>query len=261
MIQLKTPAEIKELREGGGRLAQILSTLAEEIGPGVTTSSINEHAHVLAEKHGGTPAFFKYQPSGAPRPYPAALCVSVNDVIVHGIPNERDYTLQEGDIVTIDMGLVYNDLITDSAVTLGVGKIDPSAEDLLRVTRESLEHGIQAAEQGATTGDIGSAIETFVRPHGYALSRGLAGHGVGHEVHEEPFVPNTGTPGHGERLEAGLVIAIEPMLTMGTDDISTDSDGFTIRTADGSLSAHFEHTIAITENGPEVLTRVPDTTE
>ncbi|MEX0930232.1 MAG: type I methionyl aminopeptidase [Candidatus Paceibacterota bacterium] len=256
MIKLKTADEIASLREGGRRLADILATLAGEIAPGVTTTSINERAHTLITEHGGTPAFLNYQPAGAERGYPGSICVSINDAIVHGIPNETEHILKEGDIVTLDAGFTYEGLITDSAVTVGVGKIDESTADLLRVTREALELGIQAAQPGATTGDIGSAVETFVRPHGYALSRGLAGHGVGYEVHEDPFVPNTGTPGHGERLEPRLVIAIEPMLSMGSEEISTDSDGFTIRTADGSLSAHFEHTIAITEEGPEILTQL-----
>lgn len=253
-ITVKTPVEIKILREGGKRLASILKQLVAEVKPGVSAQSLNALAEKLMLGGGDIPSFLGYVPSGAKRPYPASLCVSINDEVVHGIPNETEKLLKEGDIVTLDTGLIHKGLFTDSAITVGVGKIDAKAKKLLNVTKKALMVGIKAVRAGATTGDIGFAIESFVKPYGFGIVRELAGHGVGYAVHEEPFVPNFGKKGEGMVLKAGMVIAIEPMLNEGGAGVKLDSDGYTYRTKDGSRSAHFEHTVVVTENGSEILT-------
>jgi len=253
MIEIKSPQEIVTLREGGRRLAAILRRLASEVRAGGSSAGLDRLALSLAEETGDTSAFLGYQPDGARKPYPASLCVSINNEIVHGIPTE-DKIFKDGDIVGIDMGLIHEGLITDSAVTVIVGKGDPAAKKLIKTTREALEKGIAAAKPGAHVGDIGYAIESFVRPLGFGLAEELSGHGVGYAVHEDPYVPNTGKKGDGPVLKVGMVIAIEPMLNEGTGAVVFDKDGYTVRTKDGKRSAHFEHTIAIGENGPEILT-------
>lgn len=255
MIQIKTKEEIQILREGGKRLAHILRVLGEMVKPGVSTLDLDREGDKLVREHGDAPAFFNYTPYGAKRPYPASICVSVNDEVVHGIPNENPKIFKEGDIVSIDTGLVHKGMIVDSAITVPVGKVSSEAQELMDVTRKALGVGIHAARNGGTVGDIGFAIQTFVKPFKYSIIKELCGHGVGYSVHEDPFVPNYGVRGRGSRLEPGLVIAIEPMLNMGGPDIVLDKDGYTYRTKDGSLSAHFEHTIVITEKGAEVLTK------
>jgi len=254
-ITIKTKEEIAVLRAGGKRLATILRALAEAVKIGVSTKTLNDMAERLVREGGDTPSFLGYTPLGAKRPYPAALCVSINDEVVHGIPNETERFLKEGDIVSLDMGLIHEGLVTDSALTVLVGKADAKAKQLLKVTKTALEKGIRAAKAGATTGDIGHAIETHVKPYGYGIVRELAGHGVGYAVHEEPYVPNYGRKGEGERLRKGMVIAIEPMLNDGGAAVKLDADGYTYRTRDGSRSAHFEHTVVITERGAEILTQ------
>ncbi len=256
MITIKSKEEIEILKKGGHRLASILKEVSKKVLPGVSTKELDDLAFSLAKEGGDKPAFLNYKPDGARYPFPASLCVSINDEIVHGIPNgETEKILKEGDIVTIDMGLIHQGLITDHAVTLPVGKIDKEASKLIETTKEALTRGVKAARGGNTVGDIGFAVESFARPLGFGLAEGLAGHGVGYEVHEDPYVPNTGKPGQGPELKPGMVIAIEPMLNLGTGKISVDSDGYTIRTADKKLSAHFEHTVAITEGEAEILTR------
>ena len=255
MITIKTKEEIEILAEGGKRLAFILQKLAKMVAPGVSTKELDERALALTLAGGDTPSFLHYQPDGAKRPYPASLCVSLNDEVVHGIPNEKSRKLKDGDIVSLDMGIVHKGLITDSAVTVIVGKGDAQARKLLKVTRDALQKGIEAARGGNRVGDIGNAIETFVAPHGFSHAEGLAGHGVGYAVHEDPYVPNTGKAGEGVVLKAGMVIAIEPMLNEGTGKIKLDQDGYTFRTRDGKRSAHFEHTIVITDGEPIVLTK------
>jgi len=189
------------------------------------------------------------------RPYPGFVCVSVNDVIVHGIADENPVTFQEGDLVTVDGGLRYEGLITDMAVTVGAGSLSDEHQNLVHVTQTALKKGIEAVTLGGHVGDIGAAIESFVSSQGFALAEDLAGHGVGYEVHEDPFVPNTGVTGEGAELVSGLVIAIEPMVIVGNSGVVEFSDdGFTVFTAQGAMSAHFEHTVAVTEAGPEVLT-------
>lgn len=252
---IATTAEEKEtLRVAGKHLAQVLRDLAKEVKPGVSVAYLNDKAEELIRAQGDRPALINYSPSGAMRPYPAALCVAVNDVVVHGIPTERNLVLQEGDIIGLDTVLEHEGLFVDSALTVPVGNINAKTKKLLEVTNEALYVGIEAAKVGNTVGDIGHAISCFVNKHGYGVVRDLCGHGVGKKVHEEPQVPNFGTPGKGEKLALGMVLALEPMLNLGTADVIFDDDGYTVRTADGQLSAHFEHTILITAEGPEILT-------
>lgn len=253
-IKLKTPAEIATLREGGKRHAAILKALGEMVKPGISTLDLENEARKLIAEGGDEPAHLGYTPYGAPRPFPAALCVSVNEEIVHGIPNERPKTLKEGDIVTIDLSLIHKGLFTDSAITVPVGKIDEESKKLLKVTRDALMAGIAAIEPGGHVGDIGATIAAAVAPSGFTLAKDLVGHGVGYAIHEEPYVPNTGKPGAGEQLVPGMVFAVEPMVCAGKGAWKTLKDGYTIVTKDGSRSAHFEHTVAITEKGPIILT-------
>jgi len=255
MITIKTPEEIEILREGGRRLARILRLVSDMVAPGVTTAELDKHAEQLIREGGDVPAFLNYQPSGASRPFPASLCVSVNDEIVHGVPNEKPQTLKEGDIVGLDLGLTHKGLIVDAALTVPVGDIDRAARKLVNITKEALAVGIKASRAGSTVGDIGHAIETFIQSSGFGIVRELCGHGVGHKVHEDPQIPNYGTAGTGPKLEPGMVLALEPMLTEGGEDIILGDDGFTYKTADGKRSAHFEHTIVITLDNPEILTK------
>lgn len=253
-MQLKSAQDIETMREGGKRHAQILAELATMVKPGVSTLTLEEEALAMIKTMGDKPAFLGYKPYGAKRPFPAALCVSINNEIVHGIPNEAERILEEGDLVSLDLGLVHGGLITDSAVTVPCGAVDDEARELLRVGKLALERGIEAAQPGNTIGDIGAAISSVVEKTSFSLAKGLSGHGVGYKVHEDPFVPNEGDKGDGERLVPGLVIAIEPMVNVGKGDIKTLSDGYTIVTKDGSRSVHFEHTVAITEKGNIILT-------
>lgn len=265
MITRKTPQEIAHLREGGRRLAAILAHLAREIKPGMSALELDTIGHdmiIAGRATDGTPdapAFLGYQPESAHSPYPASVCISINNEIVHGIPT-AEKIFAEGDVVAIDSGLVHEGLITDSAVTVIVGKHPDAAQAkrdkaLVKATREALEKGIAAIRPGGHVGDIGAAIEAYARPLGYGIVEQLAGHGVGYAVHEDPYVPNTGTAGKGDELVPGMVIAIEPMLAEGTSKVSFDRDGYTVRTKDGSRAAHFEHTVVITEDGYEVLTK------
>ncbi|HEY0221047.1 MAG TPA: type I methionyl aminopeptidase [Candidatus Paceibacterota bacterium] len=255
MIKLKTKEEIEILKEGGKRHAFILGEIAKKVTPGISTEELEKYANELIKEEGDKAAFLNYTPRGAKRPYPAALCVSVNNEIVHGIPNEDPLILQEGDIVSIDLGLVHKKLITDSAITVPVGKITAENQKLINDCKEALSLGIKNARGGGNVGDIGFAIGTFARERGYGICQDLSGHGVGYKVHEDPFVPNENKKGTGEKLVPGMVIAIEPMLTLGTDKIILAKDGYTYKTADGSNAAHFEHTIVITEGDPIVLTK------
>ena len=253
-IVLKSKADIETLREGGKRHAQILAQLVSMVKPGVSTLTLEEEALAMIQTMGDKPAFLGYKPAGARRPFPASLCVSINNEIVHGIPNEVERIIQEGDLVSIDLGLVHNGLITDSAVTVCAGAPDDEARELLRVGKLALERGIEVAKPGNTVGDIGYAVSSVVKATMFSLARDLAGHGVGYKVHEDPFVPNTGQKGEGEKLVPGMVLALEPMVNAGGSGIKTLSDGYTIVTKDGSRSVHFEHTIAITEKGNIILT-------
>ena len=254
VMRLKTPEEIEILREGGKRHREILSELASQVKPGISTLILEEEALRLVKEGGDKPAHLGYQPRGAKRPFPAALCISINDEIVHGIPNEKVRVIKNGDIVSIDLSLEHKGLITDSAITVPCGVIDDESKKLLKVSQGALERGIEAAVSGHTIGDIGEAITRAVRASKFSLAEDLAGHGVGYEIHEDPLVPNFGVRGEGLKLVPGLVIAIEPMVNVGLPAIKTMRDGYTIKTRDGSRSAHFEHTVAITEKGNIILT-------
>ena len=256
MITIKSSEEIEVLREGGKRLAFILQEVAKAIKPGVLTSELNDLANNLAKERGDIPSTLNYKPKGAKRGYPASICVSINDEIVHGIPNENPKILKEGDIVSLDMCLTHAGLVTDSALTVGVGKIDLISQKLIDVTKESLYAGIKAAKGNKHTGDIGYAVERVAKSNGLSVVEDLCGHGVGYSVHEDPYVPNYGERGRGDKLKAGMVIAIEPMLNVGKKEIYIDKDGYTFKTKDGSRSAHFEHTVVITNGEPEILTKI-----
>lgn len=256
MGTIKSPAEISVLREGGKKLAEILDQLARRAAAGVSAQEIEDIAAELFSRSGGEASFLNYRGKKSEKPFPARVCVSVNDAIVHGLPRP-DVVFQEGDVVGIDAGLRYKGLCTDAAVTVPVGAVSKDARRILEVTKKALGVGIAAVRTGATTGDIGFVIERFVHSQGaFGIIRTLAGHGVGYAVHEEPLIPNFGEKGGGVELKSGMVIAIEPMLTLGGEALTLDPDGFTFRTADGSLSAHFEHTVVVTENGAEILTRL-----
>ncbi|ETB64019.1 TPA: type I methionyl aminopeptidase [Candidatus Nomurabacteria bacterium] len=251
-VIIKNKEQIEKIREGGKILAKVLNMVAKKVKPGVSTYELDKYAYDLIKKEGGTPAFLNYKPEGAETPFPGTICASVNNEIVHGIPS-KTRILKEGDIISIDVGLRYKGYFTDHAKTVAVGKISKKDEDLLEATKKALEIGIWAARGGATVGDIGHAIESFVYKK-YGIVRELAGHGVGVKIHEDPYVPNYGKAGKGEKLVLGMVIAIEPMLNIGGDAITLAPDNWTIKTADGSKSAHFEHTILITEGDAEILT-------
>ncbi len=252
MAKFKTSDEIVLLRESGKRLARVLNAVAKEIKPGVTTKHLDEIAEKLIRATGDTPPFLNYTPHGVKVPFPASLCVSVNDEIVHGIPGER--IIQNGDIVSIDLGLTHNGMITDSALTVAVGNVPDEVTELITETKRGLMEGIKAIRPGARIGDIGAAIERVAQSHGYGIVRELGGHGVGHAVHEEPYVPNYGRKGTGPLLKPGMVIAIEPMFMLGRENIMLLPDAYTVVTEDASLSAHFEHSVVVTKTGVEILT-------
>lgn len=254
-IIIKTKEEIEILREGGKRLATVLYKVKEIIKPGISTKDLDDYAFKLIKEMNDEPAFLNYRPEKAEFPYPASLCVSINNEVVHGIPN-KNKILQEGDIVSLDLGLKHKNLFTDMALTVPVGEISKSSAKLIKVTEQALQVGIDVAQGGNKVGDIGYAIENFVRPHRYGIVEVLSGHGVGKAIHEDPYIPNFGKANTGLKLLPGMVIAIEPMLNNGTKNVILDKDGYTFRTADGKKSAHFEHTILITEGEPEILTKI-----
>ncbi len=252
-ITVKKPEELETLREAGKRLGAVLRAVAEAAKPGVTPSVLDELAETLIRAGGDLPAFKNHKPDGAKIAFPATLCVSVNNAVVHGIPGEAP--LCAGDIVGLDLGLIHKGLFVDSAVTVGVGEVDDAAEKLISRTREALARGIAAAKGGGKVGDIGAAVEEYINQFGYGIVRELAGHGVGYKVHEEPFVPNYGLAGTGPKLVPGMVLALEPMVNEGGDEVKLAPDKFTFITSDGSRSAHFEHTIIITEGKAEIITQ------
>ena len=253
-IELKSEKEILILKEGGKRHAVILEALAKLCKQGVSTLFIEEESLRLIKQNGDKPAFLGYKPYGADRPFPASICISINDEIVHGIPNEAPRILKDGDIVSLDLGITHQGLITDAAITVAVGKIDDESQKLIDTTREALMAGIEAAKPGNTMGDIGAAISAVVAKTNFSLAEDLVGHGVGYKVHEDPYVPNVGKTGDGEKIVPGMVLALEPMVNAGSPKIKIMDDGYTIKTKDGSRSAHFEHSIAITEKGNIILT-------
>lgn len=255
MITIKNENEIALLREGGKHLSHVLESLVKATKPGVSVVDLDTLAERLVRKYGDTPSFLNYKARGSKRGFPASLCVSINDEVVHGLP-KGNRVIAEGDVVSLDMGLVHKNMYLDSAVTIGVGAIDATAKKLIEVTKEALSVGIKEARGWKHTGDIGYAVERFIKPSGFGIVRELAGHGVGFAVHEDPYISNYGKRGKGELLKPGMVIAIEPMINEGSDEIYVDDDGFTFRTKDGKRSAHFEHTVLITDGEAEVLTRV-----
>ena len=234
------------MRAANALVADVLAELAAMVAPGVSTRDLDIVAERLVRERGAEPAFKGY------RGYPATLCASVNEQVVHGIPSDRP--LAEGDILSLDMGVKLNGFYGDSAVTVAVGRIGEDAERLLRVTQEALERGIDAVRPGARVSDIGAAIQQHVERHGFSVVREFVGHGIGTSLHEEPQIANYGEPGRGPRMVEGMVFAIEPMVNMGRPAVKVLADGWTAVTRDGSLSAHFEHTVAVTKNGPDVLT-------
>lgn len=252
-IKLKNEHDIQLLRESGRRLSQVLTAVAKEVKPGVSTKYLNDFVYKMITDMGDKPAFLNYKPFGAAYPYPGSICISVNEEVVHGI-GSADHILEEGDIVGLDGGVTHKGMISDSARTVPVGQISKEDEDLLRVTKEALNAGIKAAKRGNYVNDISKAIEKAI-PKKYGIVKILSGHGVGYKVHEEPYVPNFDDGIKGPKLVPGMVLALEPMVNMGTDDVYLAEDGYTFITADHKRSAHFEHTILITEGEAEVLTK------
>lgn len=246
MIIRKSPREIERIAAAGALVAETIAHVGSLLHPGVTTEELDAAADAFIREHGGIPTSEGY------KGYPKAICISPNDVVVHGIPGP--YEVAEGDLVTIDVGVTLDGYIADSAYTFGVGETEPEAQRLLEVAQEALAAGIAAARAGNRVGDISHAVQAVVEGAGFAVVRSLVGHGVGRSYHEDPHIPNFGEPGRGPRLAEGMTIAIEPMITAGSPEVVVEPDGWTIRTADGSLAAHFEHTVAVTAEGPRILT-------
>jgi methionyl aminopeptidase len=255
MIHLKSPEEIQIMRKAGRIVAEILFELAEVAKPGISTGYLDEIAEKEIKKRGGKSAFKGYQPFDDDAPYPAVICTSVNEQVVHGIPSDK-VVLKQGDVVGIDLGVIFDDYVGDAAITVPIGKVEKSTRKLLQVTQMSLMEGIMKCREPYRLGDISSAVQTYAESHGYSIVRKYYGHGIGRAMHEEPAVPNYGEPGTGMRLKVGMVIAIEPMVNEGRAGTEVLDDRWTVATEDGKLSAHFEHTVAITEKGPEILTKL-----
>jgi methionyl aminopeptidase len=247
----KTKEEIEAMRQGGKILAEVLLWLKEDkIKAGITTEIVDIYTREFFDKKKVKPVFLGYYG------FPAAICISVNDAVIHGVPNTQTI-IQDGDIVSLDCGVLHNNMIVDSAISFGIGEITEEARLLLERTNKSLNKAIKVIKAGATTGDIGYAVESYIDQFGYGIIRDYAGHGVGHKLHEDPTIPNYGKAGAGEKLISGLTIAVEPMITLGSEDVFTDADDdWTVYTDDGSLAAHFEHTILVTDKGAEILTQI-----
>jgi len=246
VIIRKSPAEIEQMAEAGRIVADTIALLGDHVRAGVRTEELNALADDFIRSRGGAPTFKGY------RGYPASVCLSPNDMVVHGIPGA--YELEDGDILSVDVGVTLGGFVADSAHTFPVGEIDSGAERLLEACEAALEAGIEQARAGNHVGDISSAVQQAAESRGFAVIRSLVGHGVGRKMHEEPQVPNFGRPGRGPRLETGMTLAIEPMISAGSAEVYQHEDGWSISTSDGSLAAHFEHTVAITGDGPRILT-------
>lgn len=246
--RVKTSAEIKSMQTSGKMLATVLALMRENTGVGAVPKELASKAAKELKSLGGKPAFLNYHG------FPSVICISVNEEVVHGIPNSRE--LSEGDIISYDFGVNYQGMITDSAITVPVGKLNPDVEKLVKATKESLHAGLNQLKDGVKVGDIGAAVQKVLADNKLGNVRDLVGHGVGHELHEDPNIPNYGTKNTGPTLLAGMTIAVEPMATLGTDDVVIDEDSWTVVTADNSISAHFEHSVLITENGFEILTKI-----
>jgi methionyl aminopeptidase len=248
MIYLKNALQLQSMRKAGALLYEVLCRLREAIKPGVSTAALDVYAEQLIRKHKAIPSFLGYHG------YPATLCTSLNDQVVHGIPSESVF-LRDGDIISIDCGLVLEGWQADSAFTVGVGAISPEKRQLIDVTEECFFKGVRQAVSGKNVGDIGHAVQTYAESFGYGVVRDLTGHGIGRNMHEEPSVPNFGKPGHGVKLRPGMTLAVEPMIAMGDYHVNELEDNWTIVTADGSLCSHYEHTLVVNEEGlPELLT-------
>jgi methionyl aminopeptidase len=250
LITLKRQEEIELMRQAGRKLAEVLQQLAAMVKPGVTTTELDRAANREIRRRDSFPGFLGYDG------FPKHLCISVNDQVVHGIPNGR--RIVAGDMVSLDCGLIYKGWWADAGLTVAAGEADPETQRLIRVTREALQLGIAAALPGNHLGDIGHAVQTHVESHGYSVVRGYTGHGIGRDMHEDPEVPNLGTPGRGIEIHPGLCLAIEPIVNEGDPGTSVEADGWTVITADGRRSCYFEHTIAIGADGPEILTQLPE---
>jgi methionyl aminopeptidase len=249
---VKRPAEISRMREAGAILAGILEVLRAELRPGVSTGELDAIAERMIRDAGAVPSFKGY---GGNPPFPGSICASINDEVVHGIPSPHR-RLADGDLISVDIGCILEGWHADCARTWTVGRVPRAVSDLIEATRSGMEAGIAAAVAGNRIGDIGHAIESVAHRHGYGIVRPFVGHGIGQQMHEEPNVPNHGRPGTGLLIEPGMCFAIEPMFNLGGDDVFVEDDGWSVRTSDGSLSAHFENTIAVTEGGPDVLTEL-----
>jgi len=252
MIVLKSPREIEVMRRANVIVAEILQQLKEAVAPGVTTLDLDRIAEELTYKNNAKPAFKGYTVGG--RVYPYSLCTSVNEEVVHGMPSKR--VLKEGDILGMDFGVIVSGFYGDAAVTVAVGKVSEAAERLMQVTRDSLYRGIDELGEGKRLGDLSSAIQTMVEDAGFSVVREFVGHGIGKKLHEEPPIPNYGESGRGPRLMEGMVLAIEPMVNAGNPEVELKEDGWTAVTKDRSLAAHFEHSVAITKDGPDILSRL-----
>jgi methionyl aminopeptidase len=251
-IILKSADEIQTMRESAEINRQVLAAVRDAVRPGVKTAELDKIAYDIITGHGAVPAFLGYPPGGN-HPFPATITVAINEELVHGIPGER--VLEEGDIVSIDCGTVYKGFVSDAAYTVGVGEIDSHAQRLLDVTEASLFKGIEASAVGNRIGDVSHAIQQYVEGHSMNVVREYGGHGVGRSMHESPHIPNWGSPGRGNKLRPGMTFALEPMVMLGAPATHVLDDHWTVVTSDGRLCAHFEHTIAVTENGPEILTK------
>ncbi|MEY4747637.1 MAG: hypothetical protein RLZZ416_686 [Candidatus Parcubacteria bacterium] len=253
---IRGQADIDALREGGRRLARHVRSLAGMVRPGITPRELEEKARAMVQADGDELAFYGHKERKGDKPYPSGLCVSVNDIIVHSPASESGRPIEEGDVVCLDFGIRHKGLYTDHAYTVIAGSAkNPDDERLLRGTREALAVGIAKARAGNTTGDVGYAIQQVAEKYHFGYPKNLSGHGVGLKIHEEPHVPNFGEPGNGAILHEGEVIAIEPMMTLGSGELYIDKDGHSYRTKDGSRTAHFEHTVLVTKDGPEILTK------
>lgn len=249
MIQVKNAAQIAMMRDAGKITGEALAMAGEMVRPGITTKEIDTAIREYIKKCGATPSFLNY---GG---FPASACISINDEVIHGIPSSKRM-LKDGDIVKIDVGAYYKGFHGDTANTFPVGTVSAEAETLIRVTKESFLEGIKTIGPGSRLGDLGAAVDGYVRQFGFAAVRKFVGHGIGHDLHEAPDVPNYGIAGRGQRIYTGMVIAVEPMINAGTHDVIQLDDGWTVKTADGKLSAHYEHTLAVTDNGVVLLTKV-----
>lgn len=253
-MTVTTEEQKDALIEAGERLGSILRALRDTVAPGLTAEQLDDMAERLIREGGDEPCFLGYQPEGALRPYPAALCVSINDEVVHGIPNESIKTFKEGDIAGLDLGLRHKGVIVDAAITVSVGTVDEEGKKLIATTEKALAAGIAAAVPGKHVGDIAHAIQKVIESTGFSVVKELGGHGVGEFVHEEPFIPNFGKPGTGEELTEGMVLALEPIANAGKAAVILAPDGYTFRTKDGSRSAHFEHTILLEKGAARIVT-------